>query len=98
MQWNPWLLNMVNLLVELLYYYCKEKEERKLGLLYSWLSLNALLYKTYTYTVRTTNSWSKLFKQSLASVKQNRVLRHFQFAERFNVNTIYCEQNGLEKH
>ena len=36
--------------------------------------------------------------------KQNRVLSHFQFAERFYVNTIYCEQfhestlSRLEEH
>ena len=32
------------------------------------------------------------FKRSLASVWQNRVLSHFQFAERFHKNTIYREQ------
>ena len=34
----------------------------------------------------------QLFKRSLASVWQNRVLSHFQFGERFYVNTIYREQ------
>ena len=40
----------------------------------------------------------------LASVKENRVLSHFQFAQRFYVNTIYREQfyesmwRRLEKH
>ena len=33
-----------------------------------------------------------LFKRSLASVKQNRVQSHFQFGERFYVNTTYREQ------
>ena len=46
----------------------------------------------------------QLFKRSLASVEQNRVLSHFQFAERFYVNAIYREQfhwsvlSGQEKH
>ena len=46
----------------------------------------------------------QLVKQGLTSVKQNRVIIHFQFAERFYVNTIYCEQfhesiwSRLEKH
>ena len=46
----------------------------------------------------------QLFKQGFTSVKQNRVLSHFQFAERFYVNTIYCEQfhesiwSRLEEH
>ena len=34
----------------------------------------------------------QLFKQGLTSVEQNGVLSHFLFAERFYVNTIYCEQ------
>ena len=46
----------------------------------------------------------KCIKEDLTSVKQNRVLSHFQFAERFYVNTIYCEQfhesiwSRLEEH
>ena len=35
------------------------------------------------------NSWGQLFKRNLASVKQRRVLSHFQFAERSFVNTIF---------
>ena len=43
-------------------------------------------------------SWSiwkilgQLFKQSLARVEQNRVLGHFQFAQRFYLNITYREQ------
>ena len=46
----------------------------------------------------------QLFQRILASVWQNRVLSHFQFAERFCVNTIYREKfnesiwRTLEKH
>ena len=46
----------------------------------------------------------QLFKRSLASVKQNRVLRHFQFAQCFYLNTICREKfhenmrRRLEKH
>ena len=46
----------------------------------------------------------QLFKRSLASVKQDRVLSHFQFAERFYISTIYREEfheiiwRRLEKH
>ena len=46
----------------------------------------------------------QLFRRSLASVYQNRVLRHFQFTERFYVHTFYREQfhesiwRRLEKH
>ena len=42
-----------------------------------------------------------LFERSLASVKQNRVLSHFQFAQRFYLNTIYREkfhENIRRKH
>ena len=38
------------------------------------------------------NFLGQLVKQSLASAYQNRVLRHFQLAQRFHVNTIYREQ------
>ena len=34
----------------------------------------------------------QLFKRSLASVEQNHVLSHFQFAQWFYLNTIYCEK------
>ena len=34
----------------------------------------------------------QIFKRSLDSVKQNRVLSHFQFAQRFYLTIIYCEQ------
>ena len=46
----------------------------------------------------------QLFKRSLASVKQDRVLSPFQFAERFYISTIYREEfheiiwRRLEKH
>ena len=46
----------------------------------------------------------QLFKQGLTSVKQNRILSHFRFAELFYVNTIYCEKfhesiwSRLEEH
>ena len=36
--------------------------------------------------------FDQLFKRSPASVIYNRVLSHFQFAERFYVNAIYREQ------
>ena len=36
--------------------------------------------------------FGQLFKRSSASVIYNRVLSHFQFAERFYVNAIYREQ------
>ena len=39
----------------------------------------------------------QLFKRSLASVLQNRVLSHFKFTERFYINIIYREQ-FQEKH
>ena len=54
--------------------------------------------------IETPDTTDQLFKLSLASVSQNRVLRHFQIAERFNVNTIYREQfhesmwRRLDKH
>ena len=50
------------------------------------------------------NPLGQLFKQSLASVWQNRVLSHFQFAERFYINTTYREEfheitwRRLEQH
>ena len=34
----------------------------------------------------------QLFKWSLAIIQQNRVLSHFQFVKRFNVNPIYRKQ------
>ena len=34
----------------------------------------------------------QIFKLSLGSIYQNRVLSHFQFAQRFYLNIIYCEQ------
>ena len=50
------------------------------------------------------NSKDQLFKQSLASVKQNHILSNFQFAKCFYLNTIYHEKVHesircrLEKH
>ena len=38
------------------------------------------------------NSKDQLFKQSLASVKQNHILSIFQFAKCFYLNTIYREK------
>ena len=46
----------------------------------------------FSTVVSVLNSWGQLFKRSLASIKQNRVLSHFLFAQRFYLNTIYCEQ------
>ena len=37
-------------------------------------------------------TYGQLFKRSLASVWQNSVLSHFQFAERFFVNIIFREK------
>ena len=34
----------------------------------------------------------QLFKRSLANVYLHRVLSHFQFAQRYYLRTIYCEQ------
>ena len=48
-------------------------------------------YKTYIARGEGFNTLGQLFEQSLASVKQNPVLSHFQFAERFYENTIYCK-------
>ena len=38
------------------------------------------------------NTKDQLFKQSLAGVKQNFILSHFQFAQRFYLKTIFHEQ------
>ena len=40
----------------------------------------------------------QLFKQRLASVYQNRILRHFQFAERFYVDQHLLSWTILWKH
>ena len=48
-------------------------------------------YKTYIARGKGFNTLGQLFERSLASVKQNPVLSHFQFAERFYENTIYCK-------
>ena len=48
-------------------------------------------YKTYIARGEGFNTLGQLFERSLASVKQNPVLSHFQFAERFYENTIYCK-------
>ena len=47
---------------------------------------------TRARSVLNKNPKGQLFKRSLASVWQKRVLSHFQFAERFYKNTIYREQ------
>ena len=46
----------------------------------------------YQWMSRPQNTLGRLFKRRLTSVSKNRVLSHFQFAQRFYLNTICREQ------
>ena len=46
----------------------------------------------FCVSITSVDFFGQLFKRSSASVNYNRVVSHFQFAERFYVNAIYREQ------
>ena len=57
-----------------------------------FLIMHLICPPKFCVSITSVDFFGQLFKRSSASVNYNRVVSHFQFAERFYVNAIYREQ------